>query len=112
MKLPEHLKVGAAVYQVEVGSDNNFDLMREGNIGRTDHLQRVIKVNTQMAEQTQRDTLFHEAIHCVARHANLDEAWGEDGEDYVERLETGLLMLFTDNPELVRLLLPAAEVTQ
>ncbi len=107
MKLPKQLKVGASVYSVEVGT-HNFDLMRSGNIGETDHLTRVIKVNSQMAAQTQRDTLFHEAVHCIARHANLDHDWGDDNEQYVERLETALLMLFNDNPELVRLLLPEA----
>ena len=103
--LPVSVKVGAVVYKVVWGERDEI-LERSKSWGEVDHGGQRIHLNSTAPVGQRRDTLWHEILHCVARHANLDAAWGAEAEDYVERLETALLMVFADNPAVVAMLAP------
>ena len=101
--LPERVKVGSVVYEVVVGERDGI-LERLDRWGETSHGERRIYLNSKVPVGQGRDTLWHEIVHCVARHTSLDVTWGAEEEDYVERLETALLMVFADNPEVLGML--------
>lgn len=105
LEIPDRLKVGNVRYSVLVG-DDEVRLAEHGLAGETNHQQRIIRLSDRMSWEAQRDTLFHEVLHCVTRHTTQDREWGDKAENWVERLETSLLMVFCDNPDLVRMLLP------
>ena len=105
--LPVSVKVGAVVYEVVWGERDEL-LERSGHLAETEHDERRIYLSGKAPVAQRSSTLFHEILHCVAKHANLGVAWGAEAEDYVERLETALLMVFADNPSVVAMLAPPA----
>ena len=103
--LPGVVKVGAVVYKVVWGERDDL-LERSGHLAETEHDERRIYLSGKAPVAQRSSTLFHEILHCAVKHANLGVAWGAEAEDYVERLETALLMVFADNPAVVAMLAP------
>lgn len=108
MELPKQLKVGSHIYKVQQGPEHSKYLGARDCYGETSHPERLIQITQDYGPEQQRDTMLHETLHCVVFQAGLNKEWGDDEEKYVDRLAKGLLMVFHDNPELARMLLPEA----
>ena len=106
MKLPEKLKVGGRIYDVSTDGSHDVELAHNCHMGETDHMKAVISIGSEYSDAQKRGTMIHEMLHAIANHTNLDTAWADNGEDYIERLEAALSMVFMDNPDLVFMLLP------
>lgn len=83
-----------------------------GNLGETNRNHNTITLSNDQCPTNQASTLIHEILHAIfnstpARHT---AGWSDSTEEYiVESLETGLLELFTRNPEAVAWLVAASE---
>jgi hypothetical protein len=64
--------------------------------GHCDYLKLRISIREGLAPAEERSTLLHEALHCVSHAMGLHLS-----ESRIERLETGILALLKDNPQLV-----------
>lgn len=106
MKLPKQVKVGGLTYKVSLNDE--VRLADESALGRTAHLDQEISVTTRYHPEQIASTFFHELLHCATRHAGLSRDWEEAEENYVARLETSLMMIFTDNPDVLKILLEHA----
>ena len=103
-RFPASIRVAGLTYTVRLGAAN--DLLRAKNIAAlTSFRELTIDIQTERVFACQRASVLHEILHCVTSHTNLDTAWGDHEEDYVERLENALDMVLADNPSLVRLYL-------
>ena len=65
--------------------------------GYIKHSESTILLDASMKPSRRRATLFHEALHAVSNEYAIGLS-----EDQVKKLETGLLILFNDNPDLLR----------
>ena len=102
MKFPKSIKVGAAVYQVVIDPELDHELAGKHHYGEINYTLRRIALSTKFMDVEKRDTLMHEIIHSIGKHMDID--WGEHDEQYVKQLTNGLMMVFNDNPELLKLL--------
>lgn len=112
-KLPQSIIVGPHKYVVitdvtEVLRKNkelNCTLMGHVDIGRCE-----IFIDQEFAATTQRDTLLHEVLHCIADSTNLAGDWGtEREEEVIRRLTPILLDTLRRNPDLVKCLLAESQ---
>lgn len=93
MKRPERLRVIGKRWTVRWDYDNADEY------GICDHNSQTLHIQSNLAPDTERDTLLHEVLHAV------DEAMGTHLEEaQVRSLATGLLAVLADNPSFVRYL--------
>ena len=100
-ELPGSVEVGDVTYLIRVFAPLEIEDMH-GLWGqyRGDSGQRSIWVRDELEPRDARDTVLHEVLHAVDRHANA-----EAGEDVVNRFAPVLLDVLRCNPDLVRFLL-------
>ena len=94
MKYPDKIRIAGHDYAVKtVHSD---DAMEPSNLGRCDHHNLRITIETNGPEVGQRQTLLHELIHAA------DKRYGGNklAEEQVLAMENGLWAIFRDNPGL------------
>lgn len=72
--------------------------------GHCDYLKLKISVREGLAPTEERSTVLHETLHCISHAMGLHFS-----ESKIERLETGLLALLVDNPQLVTYLTKRSE---
>lgn len=96
----ELLKIGAATYVVEF-VDGLKDFSDDGTFrslhGDIDYAAQELRVKEDQAEDAQRVTVLHEAVHAILHAAGQ----GEHDEALVVALGYGLYALLKDNPVLV-----------
>lgn len=102
MKVPRSVRVLGQTYLIEVIDDGRP--LGAGDpgaaLGWSDHNLQLIRLNDLQSDDSLRDTLLHEALHCIA-HLTATEL----DEGAVTRLSTALLETLRSNPKLVRALL-------
>uniref|UniRef100_A0A6M3K3W8 Uncharacterized protein n=1 Tax=viral metagenome TaxID=1070528 RepID=A0A6M3K3W8_9ZZZZ len=98
IKLPKKIKVGGAVYKVNLGKETE-----NGYVGYHDYHNQIIKVATTHTGDTRHnlmilETLLHEVIHAISA------IWLEDklSEKVVTKLSTALFFLLTQNNLMLR----------
>lgn len=108
-KPPKQITVGSLTYTVTTSKatidaacrDEGADLY-----GRTDHTRLAIALDPDNAPAMQRQTLMHEAMHCITERVGLTtELPAGDEEKLVRRIAPALLDLLCTNPQLVEYLL-------
>jgi hypothetical protein len=96
MKLPESVKVGHFVYNIEDWCHRSANA--NGAYGMCSKQEGVIRIDTKALPQMVRDTLLHEIMHACYRE------WGIASEDDEERtvgqMATAMTTVMIDNPEL------------
>lgn len=100
--LPATIRVGPFVYTVATDESALRRLEHEfkaSHAGHTDHAQLSIQIDPTGARGYQRDTLWHEVLHCVVRLVNLQVKLPE--EELVCSLSGATLAALRDNPDLV-----------
>jgi hypothetical protein len=68
--------------------------------GTCDDTKQVISIRKGLQPEVKADTILHECIHAIDFQMHL-----EMSERQVHCIATGLIALFSDNPELARLIL-------
>lgn len=94
--IPERIKIGDIWYRIEW-----HDELVDGEqqlLGVVDHNDAVIKFRTNQPA-TVRNTVLHELLHCIC-HLMRNSMKEAD----VDRMATGVRMLFIDNPGLLFIL--------
>ncbi len=93
MKLPEKIRIGGVNYDIEYapGLDDGSQLL----YGRLSYSDSTIKINTDCQKsQHMGITLWHEILHGIAGHANLEI---QDEEQVVDVLAKGIYQVLEDN---------------
>jgi hypothetical protein len=90
---PPKIRVLGKDYSVKYTNDAPVDDEAQGHC---DYLKLKISVRDGLPAEEERSTLLHEALHCISHAMGLHFS-----ESKIERLETGLFALLTDNPALV-----------
>lgn len=96
--MPPTIRVGAYLYRVE-----QLDIGDSGHDGLQNDSTLRIVVNTDLAPLYERGVLLHEVVHACLSHGAqfLDH---DQGEMVAAALESALLGVLRDNPELVKYL--------
>ena len=94
---PAKIRIIGKVYSVTY---TNAEPVHDDAQGHCDYLKLKISVREGLAPTEERSTVLHEALHCVSHAMGLHFS-----ESKIERLETGLLALLVDNPQLVAYLI-------
>ena len=102
MPLPEQIKVGGLTYRVITDGKEDVDIVERGHAAETDHHQLLITFVTKYDGPRRAKSLLHEVLHCVTDVTDLDRAWGDKEENYVERMTNVLFAILKDNPDLLR----------
>lgn len=93
MRIPETIRIGGVDYSVE---DDGY--LNDGvNVcyGHIDFEKSEIRLHSgNQSHQHKCQTLLHEVLHGIARHANLGI---EDEENVVDTLSKGLYQVLQDN---------------
>jgi hypothetical protein len=95
--IPEKVKIGC--YDYDIVMTNEIILVdNHGCIGEIDYRQRQIKISTreERSGQNHEQTLWHEIVHGIVEHRNLDPT-KVNLETTVDELATGLYGLCKDN---------------
>ena len=84
-------------------------LHRDNQFGSVDHIKGLLTyVDTGDSETA--DTIVHELLHCLWKSQGLVHLIPPEHEEaIVSILSTGIVTLFSDNPELFRALIDIAE---
>lgn len=99
IELPEEVKIGPYTYKV-IKRDKEWFEDTEA-YGNTWIHKKIINIALVSDEVTQLDTLLHECMHAIYSFYYLHDDSKE--EEIVSKLSTGLVMLFSQNPELLEL---------
>ena len=102
MKFPKSIKVGASVYEVSIDTELDHELAGNHRYGEINYTLRRIALSTKFLDEEKRDTLMHEVVHAITKHMGID--WGDEDEQLTRQLTNGLMMVFNDNPDLLKLL--------
>lgn len=98
MKRPSSVKIGA--YDITIEYIQGLDV--ESNLhGDFNYRKMKIRINGDDHPQVQYVTLWHELLHAIYWERSLTPT---EEEDTVDRLSTGLAMVFKDNPVLAKYL--------
>ncbi len=94
--IPDVIKIGAITYQiVEVpGLHNETGDKYDGHIL---YSKDEIRLEADLADQTKRQTLWHEVIHAILIHAGHQK----HDESQVDALAYGIMNVLQDNPWLM-----------
>jgi hypothetical protein len=103
--IPKRIHLGAITYNVTDAKTAIDAACREEGAdlyGWTDHVRLQVALDPLNAPARQRETLLHEALHCVTEKAGIpDELGPKEEERLVRRLAPLLLDLIRTNPALV-----------
>lgn len=83
------------------------DEMSERLHGLSDASRAVIALRPGMDEGWTRTILVHEILHQVFQHSGMTGLTSDDEEQIIRHLQSGVLGVLRDNPELVRYLTAA-----
>jgi hypothetical protein len=100
-KPPEILHVGPYRYTVTLKDKIKSGGVDRIRLGETHRPKGTIKLNRNQSEDQLRDTMWHETMHAVFEHMQLNPALEEEEEKIVSALATGTLDVLRRNPELV-----------
>lgn len=97
------IRIGAIDWTVSI--EDRLDEDDRWCLGITRWGPQVLGIRREMHQQTQLQTLFHEIMHAILRQGGVDSVL-QDGrsEAVAESAGYGLMALFRDNPDLVRML--------
>lgn len=93
MKIPEHIKIGGKVYQVE--QTKNLDLGNANYSGEVDYMNLIIRIVPAAKGRMEAD-LLHEMVHAIYDHLG----YTSHDEKKVDELAQALYMVIQDNPEM------------
>lgn len=97
MTLPTELHIGGMTYRVESGVEHLRSDSDERLCGQIDYVAGVIKLADGLGPTRVRQTLMHEIVHGIANAACMYPS-----EDDVDRMASGLIAVFRENPGLVK----------
>jgi len=95
MKIPESIRIGGVDYAVveKSGLNNGTDVC----YGHIDYQKSIIELNTDIqGHQKKCLTLWHEIVHGIAEHSNIDLA-KSDEEAIVDTIAKGVYQVLQDN---------------
>lgn len=95
------------VYTISFDANEHLDRESEMNerlYGMGDYAKALIAIRPGMAPGPERQTLVHEVLHQILRQSGIGGLTAEDEETIIRHLESGLLGVIRDNPELIRYL--------
>jgi len=106
MQRPSEISVGATAYAVVYSRKESMVESAKAArslFGHTNHSTLTITIDDEVAEPVIRDTLLHEAMHCIWQDAGIRDLELTE-EDLVGCLTPRLIALLQDNSELVEYL--------
>ncbi len=94
MKIPESIRIGGIDYSVKYVP--NLNDSRRVVYGQIDFKTCVIKFNSAIEQSAQARciVMWHEILHGIAEHANLEI---EDEENVIDTLAKGVYQVLQDN---------------
>lgn len=109
MSIPKSLKIGPYTYSITEDkakmAKKQVELKASGQFGLLDPREQCIYIDQDIHPQSKRTTLLHEALHAVCGISALRQAEDEEGrvteEQFIESVDSGIVLLLRDNPELV-----------
>lgn len=93
MKIPQKVKVGGKIYQVEI--TDRLDLGMTNYSGEVNYQTLMIRICPQAQQKMEADFL-HELCHTIFCHLG----YSEHDEKKIEELASALYMVIQDNPEI------------
>jgi hypothetical protein len=93
MKIPETIRIGGIDYDIKkVQNLNNREKLLRGNITYADS---TIRISASDGHQYQCVTLWHEMLHAISAHANLN--LGKNEEQIIDTFAYGIYQVLQDN---------------
>lgn len=116
---PKTLQIGAKSYKCHWSADEWMERPNQAEApsscwGVTDHIRLGVWISPELEEQNKRETLLHEALHClhaasggeVATEALAHMTGPNEAEEFiVSRLEAPLYAFLRNNPEALAYIL-------
>jgi hypothetical protein len=100
VKRPKRLTIEPFVYTVEARPEWSA---ATGNMGNCITDAQQIIIDAGLTDQSERDTVLHEALHAAWGQTPLKKKYEEDAEEeIIWTLTPRLLSLIQDNPELIQ----------
>lgn len=110
--MPASVLIGSVTYLVTTHPDDwmriEYESQRKGDYGHTKHDMAMIYINPESTPDVQRQTLWHEVMHALCETVMGAPVWRYLGADRVEReesvirmLESPIILVLRDNPDLV-----------
>jgi hypothetical protein len=101
MRPPKVIKVGPFPFRVVRKPDKIADGEK---VGDTSIARSRIRYAADQSMMQKRATLLHEVLHAVAHTAAIDDEEKLTQEEWIGRIESGLLGVLRENPDLVKFL--------
>ena len=107
MLIPERVKVGPAVYSVELNADKIIDMARKtdtSHYGYSDHKVREIVIDPGCDSGLVAEILWHEVRHCIY-HVVGRTGQDMEEEEAIECSAPMEVLVLRENPELLHYLI-------
>lgn len=98
MRPPKTIRVGPYVFRVVRKRTSIADGEK---VGDTNIARGRIRYSSDQSPMQERATLLHEVLHAVAHSAAITDEVELTQEQWIGRIETGLLGVLRDNPKFV-----------
>lgn len=99
-KRPDKLYIEPFCYAIDARPEWS---LTTGNMGNCSTDSQTIYIDAGLTEQSERDTILHEALHAIIAQTDLQKSLTEKKqEDVCWQLAPRLLALLKDNPDFIR----------
>lgn len=99
MNIPEKVKIGGFIYNVERPDGSFVDASGAALDGDHRFAQKTIRVGTSGCGDYQDLIFIHEVCHAII---SCYVSAGEQDENFVEQFAKGLYQVLVDNPEIMK----------
>lgn len=96
---PKSIRIGWMDYSVEEWCPR--DAAGAQRYGEANHAAKNIRVDTSFGPIQSADTMLHEILHALWRHANIDQVDDPSEEFLVGAIASNLTQVWRDNPDFV-----------
>ena len=111
VKRPTDVWVGAKPYIIEYNHDKlmiHCGEKQKDLLGMSNHMFQTILIDDAMAEQTIRDTVWHEIMHCIWWDAHMNNL-EMNQEDIVGLLTPRIISMMRVNPDVMAYMLYSSD---
>ena len=114
--MPTSVIIGSVTYRVTIDPDDwmryEHKIQRKGDYGHTQNLEATIYINPAATPDVQRLTFWHEVMHAMCESVMGSPDWrglgkekGDREEAVIAMLESPIVCVLRDNPDLTTYLL-------
>jgi hypothetical protein len=93
--IPDKVKIGGLIYKCDTTKKSLIIGDKANHTGIIHYAEGLIEISSETCENYQGQTWWHEVLHAICHDRAIK--FGDDEEDIIDRLASGIYALMSDN---------------